>query len=224
MNPRHIVIAAVGTFAFATTSFAQQMPDSHVVPLKQSAVGATNKRIEAVHGDRTKAGEPFVIRIHAEAGFVIMPHTHPVDENIVVLAGSWALGMGDHFDASRLTSMDVGDFGFAGANMRHFAFSKTDTIIQVHGTGAFWVKWVQPIYELTDHGVLKRERAEDAGTPTDAPKGCFTMKLGDAVRGAHGEGKIIGAQCTPGELTQYRVEKQDGSKFWDRPEALTALH
>jgi hypothetical protein len=52
-------------------------------------VEALNKRIEVVHGDRTHPGEPFVIRIHAEAGFIGMPHTHP----------SWALGMA-HFALS----------------------------------------------------------------------------------------------------------------------------
>ena len=48
----------------------------------RNSVEALNKRIEVVHGDRTHPGEPFVIRIHAEAGFIGMPHTHP----------SWALG------------------------------------------------------------------------------------------------------------------------------------
>jgi len=43
-----------------------------------------------VHGDRTHPGEPFVIRIHAEAGFIGMPHIHP----------SWALGMA-HFALSK---------------------------------------------------------------------------------------------------------------------------
>jgi hypothetical protein len=50
-----------------------------------------------------------VIRIHAEAGYIIMPHTHPEDENIVVVRGSWALGMGDRFNRGTLEPMEVGD-------------------------------------------------------------------------------------------------------------------
>ena len=72
---------------------AQQTVESHVVPLKHSSIVTMDKRFEAVRGDRTKPGEPFVIRIHAEAGYIVMPHTHPIDENIVVVKGSWALGI-----------------------------------------------------------------------------------------------------------------------------------
>jgi hypothetical protein len=43
-----------------------------------------------------------------------MPHTHPVDENIVVLKGSWALGMGGHYRKEGLEGMEPGDYGFAG--------------------------------------------------------------------------------------------------------------
>jgi murein endopeptidase len=43
------------------------------------------------------------------------------------------------------------------------------------------------------------------------------------VRAAYGEGTIIGAQCTPHELTQYRIEKKDGERFWAQASELTAL-
>lgn len=193
----------------------QTIPDSHVVPLKKLSVEALNRRFEAVHGDRTKPGEPFVIRIHAEAGFIVMPHTHPVDENIVILKGSWALGMGEHYRKDALESMEPGDFGFAQKGMAHFAVSKTDTIIQVHGIGAFSVQWVVPMYELTDKGVLLKKTGEDPGIATTAfPKDCFVLKIGTRVRGSYGEGAVIGAQCTPGDLTQYRIQKADGTRFW----------
>jgi quercetin dioxygenase-like cupin family protein len=167
MNARpyiNYLLLAVASAWSPTHALAQTIPDSHVVPLKKFAVEMLNKRIEAVHGDRTRPGEPFVIRIHAEAGFIIMPHTHPVDENIVVLKGSWALGMGGHYRKEGLEAMEPGDYGFAGHGMQHFALSKTDTMIQVHGS--------------------------------------------------LGEGEVIGAQCTPGELTQYRIQKQNGERFW----------
>jgi hypothetical protein len=33
--------------------------------------------------------------------------------------------------------MEVGDYGFAAGNMAHFAFSKTDTVLQVHASRLF---------------------------------------------------------------------------------------
>jgi hypothetical protein len=226
INQMHITCRTVVALCLIAPSvgLTQKATESHVVPLKKSAVGALDKRVEAVHGDRTKVGMPFVIRIHAEAGYIIMPHTHPVDENIVVIEGGWALGMGERFQKDLLQPMEVGDYGFAGHNMAHFAWSKTDTILQVHGIGPFSVKWVVPVYELTDHGVLMKTMAEDPGRPVaSAPKDCFALKLGASVRGSYGEGVIVGAQCTPSELTQYRVEKKDGQRFWAQRNELETL-
>lgn len=150
-----------------------------------------------------------------------MPHTHPEDENIVVVKGSWALGMGDHFNRNILEPMEVGDYGFAGKKMAHFALSKSDTIIQVHGIGPFTTQWVVPVYELTDTGVLMKTGAGDPGRPAPmSPDGCFALKLGTFVRGSYGGGVVVGAQCTGGELTQYRVEKPDGERFWAQRDEL----
>ena len=194
---------------------AQQPVESHVVPLKKISKVGMDKRFETVSGDPTKADAPFVIRIHAEAGYIIVPHRHPVDENIVVVKGSWALGMGDRFNRDGLEPMEVGDYGFVSKKMAHFALSKTYTIIQVHGIGPFMTQWIVPVYELTDKGVLMKTGADDPGrvTPT-SPDGCFDLKLGTSVRGSYGEGVVVGAQCTPSELTQYRIEKLDGERFW----------
>ncbi len=200
---------------------AQRPVESHVVRLKKFSKLAMDKRFETVSGDPAKAGVPFVIRIHAEAGYIIMPHTHPEDENIVVVKGSWALGMGNRFNRNTLEPMEVGDYGLAGKKMAHFALSKSDTIIQVHGIGPFTTYWVTPVYELTDKGVLMKTGAGDPGRPAPmTPDGCFALKLGTSVRGTYGGGVVVGAQCTPGELTQYRVEKPDGERFWAQRDEL----
>ena len=83
------VFAAVSVWS-QQTKVAQQPGEGHVVPLKKFPL---DQRFETVSGDSAKSGAPFVIRIHAEAGYIIMPHTHPIDENIVVVKGSWAVGM-----------------------------------------------------------------------------------------------------------------------------------
>ena len=205
-------------------AMALQALESHVVPLKHSSIVTLDKRVEAVRGDRTKPGEPFVIRIHAEAGYIVMPHTHPIDEHIVVVQGSWAVGMGDRFKKEALEPMEVGDYGFAPKQMAHFALSKSETILQVHGIGPFLTLWVVPVYEITAHGVLFKTGGEDPGRlVSTAPPECFALKLGIHVRGSYGDGVVVGAQCTPGELTQYRVENHDGVRFWAQGDELKAL-
>jgi hypothetical protein len=50
-----------------------------------------------LEGDPAKDG-PFVMRVKMPDGFKIMPHTHPKDERVTVLAGTLYLGMGAKFD------------------------------------------------------------------------------------------------------------------------------
>ena len=216
-----LAFLAVVSVRFLQAGFAQQPAQSHVVPLKKLP---KDLRFETVSGDPSKSGAPFVIRIHAEAGYIIMPHTHPIDENIVVVKGSWAVGMGDRFNRQALEPMEVGTYGLVPRTMAHFALSKTDTIIQVHGIGPFRTQWVVPMYELTDKAVLLETSAAERGRPTPmSPPGCFVLKLGDRVRGSYGEGVVIGAQCTPDQLTQYWIEKSDGERFWAQRDELGTL-
>jgi hypothetical protein len=209
----------------AQRAFPEQQPvEHHVVALKTFTKLPTDKRVEKVAGDPAIVGAPFVIRIHAEAGYVIMPHTHQVDENIVVVKGSWAFGMGAHFNQDALEPMEVGAYAFAPKDMAHFALSKTATIIQVHGIGPFATHWLVPMYEISDQGVVLKIAAGDPGRAVPAsPQGCFVLKLGTRVRGDIGEGVVVGAQCTPGQLTQYRVEKADGELFWAQRDKLNTL-
>ena len=94
------LVAGFAVLLAFTNHIDAQQPNQHlVVPLKKFSV---DQRFETVSGDPAKAGALYVIRIHAEAGYIIMPHMHPEDENIVVVKGSWALGMGDRYNPQAL--------------------------------------------------------------------------------------------------------------------------
>ena len=47
--------------------------------------------------------------------------------------------MGETFDETKMQTMNVGNFVTVSKEMRHFAMSKGETIVQVHGAGPFWV-------------------------------------------------------------------------------------
>jgi hypothetical protein len=129
--------------------------------------------------------------------------------------------MGERFNQQALQSMEVGTYALLPKKMAHFALSKTHTIIQVHGLGPFTPHYVTPNYELTDKGIFLKTILTEPAQPTlTSPPGCFTLKLGTPVRGNYGEGVVIAAQCTPGQLTQYRIERPDGDHFWAQPDEL----
>lgn len=222
-NSISMLLILVGWATLPCTSqqahLAPQPVPAHVMPLKTFP---RDHRFATVSGDPTKSGALYVIRIHSEAGYIIMPHTHPEDENITVLKGSWALGMGDRFNPDALETMEVGAYGLVPKKMIHFGFSRTEAIVQVHGIGPFTTTWVTPLYALTEQGVLLSTSAAEPGRPKSIfPPGCFDLKLGSHVSSTYGEGVVIGAECTPGQLTQYRIQEPNGELFWAVREKLT---
>lgn len=97
-----------------------------------------------VAGDMNTEATPFVLRIRCADGSKIPAHWHPTDENVTVLKGTFLVGMGESFDESKLQTMNVGNFVTVPKEMRHFAMSKGETIVQVHAMGPFKVNWVNP--------------------------------------------------------------------------------
>jgi len=98
----------------------------------------------AIGGDPSAEGTPFTLRLRCTSGTVIPAHWHPTDENVTVLEGTFQVGMGEKFDATKLETMNPGNFVSMPKEMRHFALSKTATIVQVNAIGPFKVNWVNP--------------------------------------------------------------------------------
>jgi hypothetical protein len=94
-------------------------------------------------GDPHKAG-PYVIRALMPDGYRVPPHWHPTDENITVISGTFMAGKGDKFSAAASEALPAGSFVRMPKEMRHFAWVKGETIIQVHGIGPFEINYVNP--------------------------------------------------------------------------------
>jgi ketosteroid isomerase-like protein len=77
-------------------------------------------RAAVVSGDPSQA-QPYVLRAQLPTNYRIPPHWHPTMENITVLSGSVALGMGEKFDESAM--QDVAAGGFASVPLRCGIFS-----------------------------------------------------------------------------------------------------
>lgn len=100
-------------------------------------------RVAVVSGDPSQA-QPFVIRLQVPAGYKIAPHWHPGVENVTVLNGTVALGMGEQFDESKMTTVGAGGYASLPAEMRHYFMAKGPATVQVHGMGPFVVNYVNP--------------------------------------------------------------------------------
>ena len=98
--------------------------------------------LAAVSGDSNAEGTPFVLRIRCAEGAKIPAHWHPTDENVTVIQGTFMAAKGEKFDADAAEALPAGSFVRMPKEMRHFAWAKGETIIQVHGVGPFELNYV----------------------------------------------------------------------------------
>lgn len=99
-------------------------------------------RVAVVSGDPTQP-VPFVLRAQVPAGYRVPLHWHPTTENLTVLSGTTAIGMGEAADQS-MTELAAGGFVVLPAEMRHIFMAKTASTIQIHGVGPFAITYVNP--------------------------------------------------------------------------------
>jgi quercetin dioxygenase-like cupin family protein len=100
-------------------------------------------KLAVLEGDPGKDGF-FTMRLWLPDGFKIPPHFHPKVEHVTVIKGTFNFGMGERFDQTATREMPEGTFGFWPAGMKHFAWAKGETILQLHGTGPWMITYVNP--------------------------------------------------------------------------------
>jgi len=83
-------------------------------------------KVAVLEGDPSKEGF-FTMRLWLPDGFKIQPHWHPKVEHVTVISGTFNVGM-----------------GFWPAEMKHFAWAKGETVLQLHGTGPWMITYVNP--------------------------------------------------------------------------------
>ena len=100
-------------------------------------------KLAVLEGDPGKEG-PFTIRLKVPDGYKIPPHWHSKTEHVTVISGTFNLAFGETFVTLGGHAMPAGTFGFMPPGMRHFAWAKGDTVIQLHGVGPWDINYVSP--------------------------------------------------------------------------------
>jgi ChrR Cupin-like domain len=91
-------------------------------------------KIAVIEGDLKAAG-PFTVRLKFPANAKLQPHWHGITEHVTVISGMFYLGLGDQFDEARAKALPPGSAVVNPAGTHHFAFTKEEVVIQVHGIG-----------------------------------------------------------------------------------------
>ena len=94
-------------------------------------------------GDSSQGGA-WIDRAKIPGGVRVLAHTHPQDELVTVIEGTWYLGAGERFDSAKLKAYPAGSFIVIPAGVPHFVAAKEGTVIvQLSGTSKFRTDYLE---------------------------------------------------------------------------------
>ena len=132
---------------FAAASWAQQAHHRVVTPdqLKWSNVPSLppGAKVAVIEGPMNQA-VPFTVRLKFPDNYRIPPHYHPAVERVTVLSGTFYMGLGEKFDRKQAQALKAGGIAIMQPKTPHFAWTRGETIVQLHGTGPWGVTYLNP--------------------------------------------------------------------------------
>ncbi|HJQ68859.1 MAG TPA: cupin domain-containing protein [Blastocatellia bacterium] len=143
---KQMLLLTLAVLALTALCFAQSATEHKMVAPEAIKWGPLwpGSEIAVLSGNPLKDGDPFVLRLKFVAGAKVPPHWHPSDEHLTVIKGAFYMGKGEKFDESAGHALTVGSYMMMPKQTPHFAWTKEETIVQVHGIGPFKTTWVNP--------------------------------------------------------------------------------
>ncbi|OLC17452.1 MAG: cupin [Candidatus Rokubacteria bacterium 13_1_40CM_69_27] len=138
-----LVLACLG----APAAWAQSGTHMTVTPgeLKWTDVPSlpAGAKIAVIEGPLNEA-VPFTFRLKFPPNYQIPAHWHPAIEHVTVIAGTFNLGTGEKLDRSKTKALSASGVAIMQPKTNHFAWTKVETIVQVHGVGPWGINYVNP--------------------------------------------------------------------------------
>ena len=94
-------------------------------------------------GDSSQGGT-WIDRVKIPGSARVLAHTHPQDELVTVIDGTWYLGEGAKFESAKLKGYPAGSFIVIPAGIPHFVAAKEGTVVvQLSGSGKFQTDYLE---------------------------------------------------------------------------------
>jgi len=149
---RNIVVVGAIIVAIAVTSaiaWSEQSSDA-IVALRPAEIKwftppyyNDGRQRAQLFGDSSNGGA-WIDRVKIPSGGRVLAHTHPQDELVTVIEGTWYLGEGRRFDPAKLKAYPAGSFIRIPAGVPHFVAAKDGTVIvQLSGSGKFTTDYLE---------------------------------------------------------------------------------
>jgi quercetin dioxygenase-like cupin family protein len=136
-----LLALAVGTATAQKRDASSQDPAFKWGPAP--AIFPPGAQMAVLEGDPSANGL-FTVRLRFPNGYKIAPHTHPTDENVTVISGTFRVGMGERFETASMLTLHAGGFVTAPQQHAHYATASGETVVQVHAMGPFAMTYVNP--------------------------------------------------------------------------------
>ena len=155
---KNMFLALCATLAFGTlatpAALAQStghsaMANDHMMvtadELKWVDIGSLppGAKLAVIEGPLNQAG-PVTFRLKFPANYQIPAHWHPAIEHVTVISGTFNMGTGDKLDRAKTKALTAGGVAIMQPKTNHYAWTKDETIVQVHGMGPWGVTYVDP--------------------------------------------------------------------------------
>lgn len=100
-------------------------------------------KVAVIEGPLNEA-VPFTFRLKFPANYQLPAHWHPAIEHVTVISGTFHMGSGDKLDAAKTKALHAGSVAIMQPKTTHFAVTKDETVVQVHGVGPWAITYVNP--------------------------------------------------------------------------------
>jgi quercetin dioxygenase-like cupin family protein len=150
MSPRKSILIAILSCAALSAGPVALAQHGHVLQNEKDVQWADGPpmlppgaKMAVVDGNPRGKGL-FAVRLKFPAGYQIPAHSHPADEHVVVLSGTFYMGMGDKLDREAGQALTTGGFAVMPAQKNHFAYTKEGATVLVYGIGPIEFTYVNP--------------------------------------------------------------------------------
>lgn len=142
-----LTLAIAGVFLGVPVSWAETAHHMMATPdeLKWADVPSvpSGAKVAVIEGPLNEAG-PITFRLKFPADYKLPAHWHPGIEHVTVISGTFHMGAGDKLDPSKTKPLSAGSVAIMQPKTHHFAWTKEETIVQVHGFGPWAINYVNP--------------------------------------------------------------------------------
>jgi quercetin dioxygenase-like cupin family protein len=141
-----LTTSAALLLALSSTAAFAQAPVTSGADVKWGPAPGVFKagaQMAVLEGDPS-SNKLFTVRLRFPNNYKVAPHTHPTDEYVTVISGTFVVGMGPKVDEHTALTLKAGGFITAPANHAHYGIARGETVVQIHAMGPFALTYVNP--------------------------------------------------------------------------------